>query len=330
MYKKSFSICALLMGFLLLGTTVSSGLQAVTVQGGDMTREIFLGMTKEELILKVGAPSLIKSEGYCLQYETFDMSVFLDRDMRVERIYLGPNFHGLLGGDPGGRARADDVYKAFGNPQVVERLAYTPSSLLQAGATVETEYRPSSSDPQSTVFPLEYRGGRVLYELYGQGMVLKQKYVSDDDGIAVWMDDDGEVYATVLFPVGSARLGWAGKGHYLETVYFDFDRFNLGQHAKAALARNTDYLKKHPSLRATVEGHTDWMGTDAYNMKLGEKRAQAVANYLTQSGVPAARLKTESYGESRPAADNQSAEGRARNRRAELKAEETQQNTATR
>lgn len=318
------------MGFLLLGTAVSSGLQAVTVQGGDMTREVFLGMTKAELILKVGAPTLIKSEGHCLQYEPFDMSVFLDHDMRVERIYLGPNSHGLLGGNPGERLRGDDVYRAFGNPQVVERLAYSPSTSLQASATVETEYRPSSSDPQSKVFPLEYRGGRVLYELYGQGMVLKQKYVSDDDGIAVWMDDNGEVYATVLFPLGSARLTWAGKGHYLETVYFDFDRFNLDQHAKTALARNTDFLKKHPSLTVIVEGHTDWIGTDAYNLKLGEKRAKEVANYLNQSGVRAASLKTESYGESRPAADNQTAEGRARNRRAELKAEETQQNTATR
>lgn len=321
MSKRSLGLCMLLLGFTLLAAGLASALEAVIVQGGGMTREIFLGMTKEELISKVGAPSRVKSEGYCLQYDTFDMSVFLNREMKVERIYLGRNFRGSLGDKPGEYTRAADVYRGFGNPQTVDRLAYAPSPAIQTSATVETEGKGSSARAPADVFPMEYRGGRALYELYGHDMVLKQKYVSDDDGVAFWMDDGGAVYATAVFPAGQELLSREGAGRYLEPVFFDFDKFNLKKDAVATLDRNTGFIRTHGGLNVTIEGHTDSMGSDAYNRKLSERRAKTVSDYLTGKGVPASRLKTEAYGESRPAADNQSAEGRARNRRAELKAD---------
>jgi OOP family OmpA-OmpF porin len=68
-----------------------------------------------------------------------------------------------------------------------------------------------------------------------------------------------------------------------------------------------------------VEGHTDSTGADAYNQALSERRANAVLKYLVDAGVPAARLSARGFGESEPVADNDTAEGRAQNRRVVLR-----------
>ena len=77
-------------------------------------------------------------------------------------------------------------------------------------------------------------------------------------------------------------------------------------------------LMDHPDLRVSVEGHTDAMGSDAYNQALSERRAQAVKRYLVSAGVDASRLETMGYGESQPVASNDTEDGRAMNRRVEL------------
>ena len=71
-----------------------------------------------------------------------------------------------------------------------------------------------------------------------------------------------------------------------------------------------------------IEGHTDWIGTDAYNQGLSERRANSVMDYLVDHGVAASRLSTTGFGESRPIASNQNREGRALNRRVELHVQE--------
>jgi OOP family OmpA-OmpF porin len=68
-----------------------------------------------------------------------------------------------------------------------------------------------------------------------------------------------------------------------------------------------------------VAGHTDSVGTDSYNQGLSERRAQAVVNYLVAKGINASRFKARGYGESEPVADNATDEGRAENRRVELR-----------
>ena len=80
-----------------------------------------------------------------------------------------------------------------------------------------------------------------------------------------------------------------------------------------------DLLRRNPQIRRVrVEGHTDWIGSDAYNQKLSENRARAVRDYLIQKGVEPSRLEAVGYGESRPVADNNTVQGRARNRRTEF------------
>jgi outer membrane protein OmpA-like peptidoglycan-associated protein len=68
-----------------------------------------------------------------------------------------------------------------------------------------------------------------------------------------------------------------------------------------------------------VEGHTDSTGADAYNQALSERRANSVLRYLVDAGVPASRLSAQGFGESQPVADNDTAEGRAQNRRVVLR-----------
>lgn len=84
-------------------------------------------------------------------------------------------------------------------------------------------------------------------------------------------------------------------------------------------------MSQYPQTRTTVEGHTDSVGPDAYNQRLSERRAQAVRDVLVhQYGVSADRVDSVGYGESRPVADNATAEGRAINRRVEAEVEAQQ------
>jgi peptidoglycan-associated lipoprotein len=103
-----------------------------------------------------------------------------------------------------------------------------------------------------------------------------------------------------------------------EDVHFDFDRFNLRPDAVKILDEAVTRLQQNPDLNVTIEGHTDSIGTAEYNIALGERRSNSVRDYLVSRGIAANRLRTVSYGEERPIADNNTAEGRAMNRRAHL------------
>ncbi len=103
-----------------------------------------------------------------------------------------------------------------------------------------------------------------------------------------------------------------------EDVHFDFDRFNLRPEALTILDDAVAKLQANPTLNVTIEGHCDSMGTIEYNLALGERRANSARDYLVSRGIAMARLRTVSYGEERPIADNTTAEGRAMNRRVHL------------
>ena len=105
-----------------------------------------------------------------------------------------------------------------------------------------------------------------------------------------------------------------------EDVHFDFDRFNLRPDALKILDDAIAKLQANPMLNVTIEGHCDSIGTVEYNLALGERRANSVREYLVSRGIAAGRLRTVSYGEERPIADNSTAAGRAQNRRAHLMA----------
>jgi peptidoglycan-associated lipoprotein len=103
-----------------------------------------------------------------------------------------------------------------------------------------------------------------------------------------------------------------------EDVHFAFDRFNLSPEAVKILDDAVAKLQANPDINVTIEGHTDSIGTSEYNLALGERRANSVRDYLTKRGIAAGRMRTVSYGEERPIATNDTAAGRAMNRRAHL------------
>ena len=103
-----------------------------------------------------------------------------------------------------------------------------------------------------------------------------------------------------------------------EDVHFDFDRYSLRPEATRVLDEAVTALREDPTLRIQIEGHTCNIGTAEYNLALGDRRANAVKDYLTSRGVTADRLSTISYGEERPKYDNAREETRRLNRRAAL------------
>jgi outer membrane protein OmpA-like peptidoglycan-associated protein len=105
----------------------------------------------------------------------------------------------------------------------------------------------------------------------------------------------------------------------LRGVNFDFDKSTIRPDARSILDEAVRTLQDEPSIHVSVEGHTDAIGTDAYNQRLSERRARAVADYLAAGGIARSRMSTSGYGESKPVASNTTDDGRAQNRRVELR-----------
>ena len=90
------------------------------------------------------------------------------------------------------------------------------------------------------------------------------------------------------------------RAGYLKDAFFEYDKADLRDDARAALASNAEWLKKYRSVQFLIEGHCDERGTAEYNLALGERRASAVKSYLGSLGVAEQRMRTLSYGSERP------------------------------
>jgi OOP family OmpA-OmpF porin len=105
-------------------------------------------------------------------------------------------------------------------------------------------------------------------------------------------------------------------------VKFDFDKSRVREESYSDIKNLADFMQQYPQTSTTVEGHTDSVGTDQYNQRLSERRAEAVRNVLVNEyGVEGGRVNSVGYGESRPVADNSTEEGRQINRRVEAEVE---------
>jgi OOP family OmpA-OmpF porin len=111
----------------------------------------------------------------------------------------------------------------------------------------------------------------------------------------------------------------------LRGIQFDFNKYDIRPEYRVILDEAVDALKKRPEIKVVIEGHTDSIGSAAYNQKLSERRAGAVFDYFVKKGIKSSRLDTVGYGKERPKAANtkpdgsDNPEGRAINRRVELK-----------
>ena len=105
----------------------------------------------------------------------------------------------------------------------------------------------------------------------------------------------------------------------LDHVLFDFDKTAIKPDGGKILDRLVAFLKENSDKRAELEGHTDSVGADNYNQALSEKRAAAVKDYVVKRGIDGSRIATQGFGKTKPIADNKTADGRAKNRRVEVK-----------
>ncbi|BBI99816.1 hypothetical protein FGKAn22_15090 [Ferrigenium kumadai] len=121
-------------------------------------------------------------------------------------------------------------------------------------------------------------------------------------------------------PAGEAAPlpGYPERIKYCTTldIQFEIDQYAIQHEYEASVERLGAYLRKYPDTTAVIEGHTDEVGTDEYNMQLSQRRANSVVEYLVnRSGIDRSRLKAVGYGKTRPVADNRTEEGKRQNRR---------------
>ena len=122
----------------------------------------------------------------------------------------------------------------------------------------------------------------------------------------------GDVGSSEL-PADVAAINARG---YLKDAFFDYDKADLRDDARTALAANAEWLKKYRSVQFLIEGHCDERGTSEYNLALGDRRANAAKEYLVSLGVDASRVKTVSYGKERPFCSQSTEDCWQQNRRA--------------
>jgi OOP family OmpA-OmpF porin len=154
----------------------------------------------------------------------------------------------------------------------------------------------------------------------------------------VWKNSSGQCWRNANWTPASAAPGCDGaiaapaapaakleapkptvvKVNYAADTLFDFDKSVIKPAGKQALDSLAGKISNMLFEVAIVIGHTDSVGTEEYNLKLGTRRAAAVKAYLISKGVPATRIYTDSKGEKQPVASNATAEGRAKNRRVEI------------
>lgn len=225
--------------------------------------------------------------------------------------YLGPMPGSNL---QGGEAEPDPfwVTPKGGDREMIAsgsiRRSYTP---VITNALFLAVYQPA----------LVKAGWEILDESNGGDAVLLAHYAKNGRNIWAYLHNDANGYSIDVADVGAANLASEldQSCHVaLYGVLFDFNKSTLQPASAPVLQKVADLLAKEPTLKLEVQGHTDNVGDDAYNQKLSEARARSVMVWLTQHGVAAGRLSAKGYGKTMPVADNDSDEGRAKNRRVEI------------
>jgi len=134
---------------------------------------------------------------------------------------------------------------------------------------------------------------------------------TDGDGVPDYLDQCPDTLKGA--PVNSVGC-WSIKG-----INFDYNKWDIKPQYYGLLDENIAVLKKNPSVKVQIQGHTDSSGSEAYNQGLSEKRADSVMKYFISKGIDAGRLSMKGLGELAPIASNDTPEGRAKNRRIDIK-----------
>ena len=143
--------------------------------------------------------------------------------------------------------------------------------------------------------------GAAIGGAIGRRMDKQEEELRQIEGVEVTRPSEGEI---------DVRL--------TSDILFDFNSSALRSESRQTLNELASNFSQYPDNRIVVEGHTDSVGSDAYNQRLSIRRSEAVKSYLVSKGVEKNRVYTEGKGEKQPVADNKTSEGRAKNRRVEI------------
>jgi OmpA-OmpF porin, OOP family len=224
----------------------------------------------------------------------------------------------------------DTILKAYGLTLDESKVSSLPNgyATIKGGktdfSTAATAYSPNDYHAIYVAYGLQLDSDCI------RGTISKFPYALkvESDGKVTLGDNStafrGTEYAAILacyyLPAKEVKVEKAAETWVIASDYlFDFDKSVIKKKYYSKLDEIAMKIKKDPKLRVEVQGHTDSVGSDKYNMGLSMRRANAVRDYLMKKGgIPADRLTAVGFGESKPVAPNTTAAGRAQNRRVEL------------
>jgi outer membrane protein OmpA-like peptidoglycan-associated protein len=229
---------------------------------------------------------------------------------------------------PGGSGEKD-IYKVTFTPIETKKIPTGPRLTLLRGYVIDEEtLKPiqasiviMDNEKNQEISRLTSNGktGKFLISLpsgknYGIS-VTAQGYLFHSENYIV---PDTAAYTEVDKVIELKKLE-VGKKIVLNNIFYDFDKATLRQESISELERLVSLMKDTPALKIEISSHTDNKGTDDYNQKLSQARAQSVVDYLVSKGIARTRLVAKGYGESQPIATNDTDPGRQMNRRTEFK-----------
>jgi peptidoglycan-associated lipoprotein len=141
--------------------------------------------------------------------------------------------------------------------------------------------------------------------------------VIEDDNVIGDINAEGTLTEEEMASQEQEKKALAVKEEFVdENIYFEFDSATLTIEAQEILRKKAHWLEKNPDVVIVIEGHCDNRGTEAYNLALGERRAESAKAFLTDLGIDVTKIMTISYGEERPINPDDTEEAWANNRRA--------------
>jgi photosystem I P700 chlorophyll a apoprotein A2 len=195
--------------------------------------------------------------------------------------------------------------------------------LVPALASAQAKYAAPDSPAVEAAARAALPHLKVL-EIQGQTSEIQGK-TTEIQGMTSGIQGATTGIQSVLVDLGAKVTALEVKIELDADVLFDFDKYSLRPEATASLKKVGQVVQGYPNAPLLIEGHTDGVGTHAHNMKLSEDRAASVKNWLVQNyGIPASRITTQGWGESKPVAPNKNPDGsdnpagRQKNRRVEL------------
>lgn len=230
----------------------------------------------------------------------------------------------------------DQILKAYGGALKPEAVSGVPTSYAKVsdGKVVLNDtsvaYEPVAYHSIFTAYGFQLSPEEVKAKLgaVDYAKVVDGKIVFGKNCVAYSGEGFAEILAAYNLPVVAAAAPTPAPAAAKKAekkvwklnadTLFDFDKAVVKAQYYPLLDEIADALKNEPALKAEIHGHTDSVGTNAYNQTLSVKRANAVLTYLTKKGVAASRLTAIGFGETKPEASNKTKEGRAQNRRVEV------------